>query len=78
MPRASLNIYKISRKDKGDYDESMAAVVIAATPGDAREMGALVEGTQPASVWYLPTTEVELLGKARSDAKGGVVVSEAY
>lgn len=63
---AALNIYKLVRTDDGlDYNDPEAAIVVAATPGDAREMAMTIPmpNRNPA-VWYLSTTSVTLVGTA--------------
>lgn len=67
MARKLLNVYLVTRTDEVDYEEDEAMVIIAATPGDAREFA----GT---GVWHQPSTTVEHVGKALPDAKGGVVL----
>lgn len=82
MARTALNLYKLTRsddaRDRVDYDDTRAVIVIAANPDDAREMAELSEGGQSPSVWHLSGTTVELVGKARSDAKGGVLLTQGY
>jgi hypothetical protein len=67
MPRKLLNIYLLTRTDDVDYEQDEAVVVVAANPDDARQMAG-------GAVWYLPTTTVGHIGKARPDVRGGVVL----
>lgn len=67
MPRKSLNIYLLTRTDDVDYEQDEAMVVVAANADDARQMAG-------GAVWYLPTTTVGEVGKARPDMQGGVIL----
>jgi hypothetical protein len=75
---ATLSIYLMTRNHGATYDEAVRVVVIAATAGDAREMGAFAEGAQDAAVWYLPTTSVARIGTATDDEKGRIVLTQGY
>lgn len=77
---SALNLYKIVRNvEHTDYDDTYAAVVIAATPGDAREMARTIDRPgHDGSVWYDKTTSVELLGRAAPLLAGQVVLTQGY
>lgn len=75
---SALNIYKIVRADDGlDYGDPEAAIVVAATPGDAREMAMTISmPKRNPAVWYLPTTSVTLVGTAAPLFIGQVLLVE--
>lgn len=75
MPRKSLTIYLVTRNDDVAYEDNEAVVVVAANPDDARQMAGHAEGSRSVGDWYLPTTDVGEVGKARSDMQGGVVLA---
>lgn len=75
MPRKSLDIYLVTRNDDVDYEDNQAVVVVAANPDDARQMAGGAEGSRSVGDWYLPTTTVGHIGKARPDMRGGVILA---
>lgn len=74
----ALNIYKIVRNDEVDYDSIRAMIVIAATPGDAREVARTERIPEGDGVWYRDTTTVELIGRAAPFLAGQIVLKEGY
>jgi hypothetical protein len=75
MARKLLGIYLVTRTDDVDYEDNDAVVVIAANADDAREFAANAPGSRAGnSAWHLSATNVILVGKALSDAQGGVIL----
>lgn len=70
-----MNIYHLWRTAAVDEGEIVAAVVLAETVNQAREVMAQAEES---SVWISDLVGVELLGTAKRGSVAGVVLTDCF
>jgi hypothetical protein len=72
-----MNIYLVSREDKGGPDQLMSLVVIAPDASSARNLAARRHGDEGFNFWYTPHAVVQQLGVALADyTQSGVVCQD--
>jgi hypothetical protein len=71
-----MYLWLIKRNDKPGYDDALGAVIATETERQVREVAGTANGDQHYSVWYLPTTTVDCIGKAAVGVGPGILMTE--
>lgn len=71
-----MKIWKLTRKDRVDYDQVTGFVIVAATAARARDLACMNAGTEGPAPWAsAATVACESVGTAGPRTREGIVLS---